>query len=346
MGRIEKAIKKYGLRDSCSVSGIEGQKMEEDCIQRFVKGDPSGTGKYLDWMLFQAGGGQEQMDRSLRQWQIGEGAERPVSESLRNYFLARIKLPPEEALAKWESEYKDEFRKNFIYGDEDYTLTGFGFYRKWSANDRYADIVATIKMFHKHIHSLKDKHVRTDLTPENYPTLESLKEVLCEAAMKEVLEDIRYDTVYDDAYLNVVCPLNIGASVKFGHPKWCTSNVSMFEAAYTGDAANRWKEYASHSGLFYCLFKPSPNAAMTIAMKNRDITKFAVQVPLCDLSTFEWTLYNSEDKSLIINDFSVNLGLLAREHDGTCYCDSFGVAIEKIKSYMRKFDIDRVSTDF
>src|SRR4051794_36934698 len=87
MSRANEVIEKYGLRENCSVRGVVGQKMDEDCIRQFVAGDPSGNGKYIGWMLLQAGGGQERLDKSEGQWDKGDHGEQPVRETLRKHYI-------------------------------------------------------------------------------------------------------------------------------------------------------------------------------------------------------------------------------------------------------------------
>ena len=55
--------------------------MSEDTLRKFMDSDPSGNFKYLDWMLFQAGGGQDAMLRSLQMW---DGESAADLTSLRN----------------------------------------------------------------------------------------------------------------------------------------------------------------------------------------------------------------------------------------------------------------------
>ena len=65
MGRLKEIADKYGLDNPCVVNDAPGRKMDGDCFRRFVEGDPSGNLKYLDWMIFQAGGGEQKFEKSV-----------------------------------------------------------------------------------------------------------------------------------------------------------------------------------------------------------------------------------------------------------------------------------------
>src|SRR6266550_2304019 len=84
LSRVEFVRRKYRLGDMVDIdyhSLGRGPVMDEACFHKFIDGDPSPNHKYLDWMLFQAGGGQDKMARSLALWS-GKNAADP--ESLRN----------------------------------------------------------------------------------------------------------------------------------------------------------------------------------------------------------------------------------------------------------------------
>lgn len=309
MGRIKDVIEKYGLRDSTNVRGVPGQKMDEECIQAFVEGDPSGTGKYLDWMFFQAGGGKERYDKSVAQWEKGDHGEQPIRDTLRKQYVEEAVagyknekgeyVPPvteEEAIRKWVEEDEQRFRNYHIHGDEEYTLTGFGFARSWPGNNAlYEQIVQAVQRFHRYQAKLKSMEKSTDLSVANYPNLRNLQEALADITFLEIKDHLDHDIVFEDENLLVVCPYNIGSSMKFGHIKWCSANESMFKQAVAGAGPNRWKEYAKDAALYYCRFKRTPS---TVANKAEDGPVMQVAI-LAPHTTTEkaWKFFDTNDTS-------------------------------------------------
>ena len=233
MGRAKEVIEKYGLRDICSVRGVVGQKMDESCIQLIVKGDPSGNGKYLDWMFLQAGGGTERLAKSTAQWEKGDHGEQPVCSTLRKHFIedavsgyiddAGKNVPPvNEAVAaqQWADFGEEFFRNQHVYGDEEYALTGFGFYRSWPGhNALYEQIVQAVSRFHRYQSKIKSLGKSTDLNRIDYPNLRDLQEALGDITYLEIKNQIDMEIVYEDEYFFVVCPYNIGASIRYGKHK-------------------------------------------------------------------------------------------------------------------------------
>ena len=242
--------------------------MDETCIQKFVESDPSGNGKYLEWMLYQAGGGKDRLEKSTAQWEKGDHGEPSVRETLREQFIKDClagyiddyghfvpPMPKDAADRQWE-EAEPRLRRQHIYGDEDYAITGFGFYRSWPGyNNLYEQIVQTVSRFHRYQQALKSGGKSVDLSLNSYPNLRDLMEALQDLTLIELKNDLVYDTVWDDDQLTIIAPYTIGASIRFGIAKWCTSCESMMRSALAGQGPNRWKEYAKDSALYYCKFK-------------------------------------------------------------------------------------------
>lgn len=168
--RVDSVIKKYRLAELTFVEAeVNGKKlgygkiMSDACFETFCALDPSGDHKYLDWMLYMAGGGQSVMDKSLRLWK-GEVPEDP--NSLRNLchkdFITEqvggyadesgLYHAPVEQDAAEEAWKKNEARFffEFIMGDQDIASEdGFGFYREWPGQDRrYERIASVIRLWH------------------------------------------------------------------------------------------------------------------------------------------------------------------------------------------------------
>lgn len=360
--KTDKIIEKFGLRELRVIRGQLGQKMDESCIQQFVKGDPSGTGKYLEWMLYQAGGGKLKLDRSLKQWQEGEHNEPSLRDQLRDCWittrtgewkddLGNDMKPVSREVALQDWEQKEEALKWYhVYGDEEYIEQGcFGFYRKWpGGNEQYSTIVEAVRRFHRHTQALKAKGKSIDLSLATYPNLTDLLQALKDVAAAELKADVDYDLVYSDEYLQVYCPYNIGASLKFGVSKWCTANESMFLSALGGEGKNRWKEYAGVSALYYCHFRNMPDVPATpakhVAVQVNYQPVDAAQMDGANLAVAYAKYWDSEDKSNSLEEF-LNV-LTASRAARAQHLSSFKCAINAIAQHYGKFDRERIVTNF
>jgi hypothetical protein len=355
--KADKIIEKFALRAPCVIGGKAGQKMDEECIQRFISGDPSGRGKYLEWMLFQAGGGKTKYERALDQWKTGNHGEESVSTQLRHIWIKDAMegyrddngnpvkpVTQAEAEESWK-QHEKELRTQHVYGDEDYlAYGGFGFYRSWPGkNSLYELIVKTVGRFHRHQDVLKTQGKSLDLNVKSYPNLSDLLFALKDITANELMRDLDYDVVYRDDYLAVVCPFNIGASLKFGIPKWCTSNESMFISALSGQGTNRWHEYASISALYYFRFKG-------MAAYGHPVNACAVQMNFepsdtgLDQRIADAAYWDAEDKS-----FNLREWLSAMTTNPAVTLDhiaSFKSAIKEMKTHFQNFPRDRVVTTF
>lgn len=292
--RVEFVVQKYRLAEMTFIDMEEdgkklgqGKLMDDAALQRFLDGGPSGTFKYLDWILFQAGGGQEAMEKSLQLW---EGENETDPNSLRNQcrmdFIEEqvkgfideqgVRHPAVErgaAEANWKA-WQERCKFEFVMGDQDVSKEdGFGFYRHWPGkNESYQKIVNTINLWHiaqpkllaqnqrweRYQRLLKDaggdltknKFLGT-WTPDEiafmkkcqenppaqavvldiysgwkpkehsqagavYKTLNDLLRTLADVRKMQILRDVRFESIYEDDRVSVLCPLTIGASIKFG----------------------------------------------------------------------------------------------------------------------------------
>lgn len=333
MNRVDFVRQKYQLdRQTFIEQKVDGKAlgagpvMSEECFQKFVEGDPSGNGKYLDWMLYMAGGGH---DAAIKAQILWDGESATDEHSLRNILhkeyvdecasgyedsLTGKKVPAvarEVAEANWvknEAEIKQEFHS----GDQDLACEdGFGFYRNWPGKDNhYTNIVAYVRNWDASIAKFRAQNAAISArmaktgrlgapaqrdpdeedgeAPEQDPTstvieldiykgwkpesllqpdaiynnMSKLTAVLNGRVRDTVLADTRHEVVFENEHVVAVCPLTIGASVKFGHYKWCTANKSDFDRAMQNQAATaggNWANFSSKGPLVYIRFKqPMP----------------------------------------------------------------------------------------
>jgi len=295
MGRIADVVRKYRLDVETDVKSESlglGPIMEKAALETFLAHDPSGSAKYLEWMIFQAGGGQVLMQKMHDMWnglgpsdqlaQCPNVKKEYLEEVMRPYFGVDGKQHPpmtrEQALCAWPDAERHYYHE-FLMGDQDLAVGGgYGFFRHW--NERYDRIVEAIKFWHQQLPALKALNEEADITdrveldiyakwsfggfnqPDAvYGTVEKLEEAFHSVRWRRVLLDVRYDTVYEDALLLVVAPLTIGASMKYGVSKWCTSNETNLRHSLNPSypAESHWTNYLSRGPVVYWCWKiPMP----------------------------------------------------------------------------------------
>lgn len=349
MGRLKEIEDKYGLDNLCVVQNVPGRKMDSDCFRRFTEGDPSGNLKYLDWMIFQAGGGTQKFEKSVLQWEKGDHGEQPVKGTLREKYLADAvagyiddndkpvaPVSYADAVRAWDEKDGEFYRRQHIYGDEEYAITGFGFYRSWPGKDSlYEQIVQAVSRFHRYRSKLVSLNKSVDLSVSSYPNFRDLLEVLSDITYLEVKNAADYDTVFDNEHVTVVCPFNVGASMKFGHQKWCTANESMFKSAVADNGPNRWKEYAKDAALYYFKMK-----AETVG-EDETLAQIAVQAPFSKKDS-EWKLYDTHDTA---RSETETHGMVCEAFGGQVGA-SFKRALSACRAHLKNYPKSRLNLEF
>lgn len=265
----------FHLRDATLREGETGQKMDEECIRKFVFGDPSKHCKYLRWMLYQAGGGGKRLKTSINIWQNGEKDEPSLREVVKRAWIkfqmdgytdqstGEIHAPAtkEEAEKSWAAE-EPQLRADFVFGDLDhYRQGGFGFCKTADESEgRYDAIIDAVQKFHKYSDTLRAWKVPMDLTIANYPEVKDLQVALSHALMAHTRKELDHDILVDNDLLRVVCPYTVGSSLKYGIDKWCTANETeiarnIFQTQTPGIQESAWQTTLKYSILYYCMFK-------------------------------------------------------------------------------------------
>lgn len=338
LNRVDQVRKKYRLSETANVEFEQdgkplgpGPVMAEETLQKFIDADPSGNNKYLEWMIFQAGGGQDAMEKSLALWD-GEGPsdknslcsqcrEDFIDECIKGFVEENgTKHPPvsrQQAEKQWEV-WKERGRFEFVMGDQDVCFEdGFGFYRAWPGkNGIYQKVANAVQIWDQGIPKFRATNERMDRYEtllkkassawsveeakfvadykENpvaarieldiykgwqpsemgqpkaaYKNLEDLLAAVSDLRRAQVLRDARHEIVYEDEIVKAVAPLTIGASVKFGSVKWCTSTRTEFDRVFDPrqQGTNNWKNYTSKGVLVFLNFKcPMPEWTSKIAL--------------------------------------------------------------------------------
>jgi hypothetical protein len=90
-----------------------------------------------------------------------------------------------------------------------------------------------------------------------YKSIEALLAPLKDIRKNQIIKDERFDLVYEDEIVRVICPLTVGASMKYGCIKWCVANRTDFDKSFepNGGSNQHWKTYTEKGPLVYMLFK-------------------------------------------------------------------------------------------
>lgn len=141
-----------------------GPLLNPAVIERFLELDTTKDKKYLDWMLFQAGGGEaakkaaaKELD-TIRDMKIEELTQPEGWKDSNGTFHKAISLA--KAKEQWETVDKPKFEPETMVGDQDTLMRFdgdvFGYYRNWPGRDQiYQKTYTAVKAFQKNV---EEKH--------------------------------------------------------------------------------------------------------------------------------------------------------------------------------------------
>jgi hypothetical protein len=299
--------------------------LSADVIDKLVASDPTPDKRWLDWIFYQAGGGDtaknmaKQALDSIKQRFIDErvnGWTQPVTGQYQN------PVPRAEAVARWERA-EPKFRDVLLVSDEDTVkkLRTFGFYREWPGNANvYANVVDAMNAYMK-VFKLLEK-MNTELvreggeqlptTPDGIPTFSRMKEIAQKVeryyASKKARSDIREQTIYDDDVITALAPLTYAAAVKYGYDQWPWASRKGFEAVLAGDPGNwrtrdEWKANTSRGTAIVYLTFHTPVPAWIVrrdgAWDVKDLTDLALHLEPSDAkeNPDTWQVYDQENQN-------------------------------------------------
>lgn len=229
-----------------------GPIMDGSALAQIIKADTTPNKEWLDWMLFQAGGGKEARRKSEQA--IEQLKERFIDERVRGFRDGQgtyhDAVPEKEARERWQAA-EARFREVLMVGDQDMEekLHVFGYHRHWPGAHRlYERVTQAVNTFLKlrkkaiAMNKFYEKEGQTEkminLDQKAYETIESVeaanKKIERFYASREARQDIRYNTVYDDDYVRVIVPLTYAAAVEYGNSNWQWSNRKNFEDRLEG----------------------------------------------------------------------------------------------------------------
>jgi hypothetical protein len=309
----------------------DGPLINPNVIARFLAADKTPNKMWLDWMLFNAGGGKEGQKRS--EHLINKSHALFIEERVKGYTdqVTGVYYPPRprsEVERLWKT-LEPKFRQDMAVGDQDLASPPrsiFGYYRNWPGKGRIYEKVATTvntfqkletkaKQMNKAISKQGDKDGLISFSPKDYPTVEALEQVIQQInqfhASKHARSDIRVATVYDDDYLTVLVPLTYAAAVRYGWDSWTWANRKGFEDALRSGASrgNPWQNTtgARESVFVYIHFKvPMPPwvAYSDNEFRRHELDSLSLVIPANELANF-----NEDTVKLFDTDNRANITL-------------------------------------
>jgi len=302
-----------------------GPLLAPDAVNRLLKADTTPDKKWLDWIFFQAGGGQKAKEatadalRQIRDRFVDERINGWTHPETNKY---QTPVPREQAEARWAAA-EPKFREVLSVCDQDgkKRLRTFGYYRDWpgEGND-YANVVTAMTSFLKFFPKLQqmNKEVAREggeplpETPEGIPTWQIMGDIAKKVeryfASKKARTDIRAETIYDDDTLTALAPLTYAAAVKFGYDQWPWASRKSFEQVLSGEKGDwrfrdEWKGLTEKGSLIvYLTFKvpvPAWVARRDGQWEYKDLTDLALQLDKekARANSDDWVMYDQENRS-------------------------------------------------
>lgn len=304
-----------------------GPLVSPDALNRLLKADTTPDKRWLDWIFFQAGGGQKAREatadalRQIRDRFIDERTNGWTHPETGKY---QPPVPRDQAEARWVAA-EPKFRDVLAVCDQDAVkrLRTFGFFRDWPGNANvYANVVDAVGKYLKFYPKLTQMNKEMareggEALPENpndIPTWERMAEIAKKVeryfASKKARTDIREETIYDDDVITALAPLTYAAAVKYGYDIWPWASRKGFEAVLAGDQQDwrfrdEWKQHTQRGSVFvYLTFKVPVPAWVTRRDGNwelKDLTDLALALDKDKLKDNPdvWVVYDQENRNTL-----------------------------------------------
>lgn len=307
-----------------------GPLMDQSVIDRLLAADPTPERRWLDWIFFQAGGGEEAKGRTQQRF-----------HEIRDKFIARYTdgftegdndpqpgrhhpgVEPEEAQALW-LQNEDRFKKYLAVSDQDVVerLKTFGYFRFWPGFEKRYETVenamAVYMKFYKKLVALNRAGGNEPIpdNPDDIPNPQAMIHAATRVertyALKKAPTDIRYEKIYEDPNITALAPFTYAAAVYYGHDKWPWANKKAFDKVIGGggdpkqwDFQDYWQAIAAKKAVVYLTFKVPVPAWKSRTNEDYDLNDLALTLTNleADDDPNSWTVYDQENRtSLTIGD--------------------------------------------
>lgn len=294
-----------------------GPKMELSVIQKLILADSTPDQRWLEWIFFQAGGGQRAKDAAKRA--LEQTKERFIDERVNGFENPDTKekfkpVPKVEAEARWVA-VEPRWREILISADQDVVdhLGVFGYHRAWPGKDKiYSRVANTVTKFLRlqdKIREMNQERLAQSAEPvktgvQDFATLDDMEKVVRRVeryyASKAAREDIEVDFIFENDYVRVLCPLTYAASVRYGFDNWPFSNRATFDEVLDTEHSFRdaWKSTTQRSVLVFWYWKvPMPS---WISRKDNEFHRYelvnlAMEIPRLSQPSTEPQFHDEEN---------------------------------------------------
>lgn len=301
-----------------------GPLMSPDVVDRLIAADTTPDQRWLDWIFFQAAGGQAAKDST--EDAMNQIRDRFISERTNGWtHPTRGYQPPmsrAEAQARWDKK-EPEFREVLAVGDQDSVerLRAFGYFRNWPGNANiYANVVDAVQRylkFYPKLLQMNEEMARSGGTqlptdPDGIATWTAMVEIARKVeryfASRKARKDIRVETIYDDDVITAIAPLTYAAAVKYGYGQWPWASEKGFEEVLSGEAGawrDAWKQpTAAGKVIVYLSFKVPVPAWVTRKNGNWEVKDFTDLALVLDKSQShgdldQWSVTDQESNTTL-----------------------------------------------
>lgn len=279
-----------------------GPLIDKQCVDRLLKADTTEDGKWLQWIFFQAAGGEKGKEASARAME--QIKKRFIEERVNGFQHPKTKeyygpVPRAQAEARWEKA-KHNFSEIVDVADQDAVekLGVFGYFRHWPGQQRLFErtekaVQTFLKWYPKLLEMNKelqrDSREPQPTEPSQITTIDQMEMITKKVdryyASKAARDDIRVDVIYDDDVITALAPLTYAAAVKYGHDDWAWANRQTFDQVLDGEGrsfGDNWKN-STGQGTFYVYLTFKVPVPSWISRKNstfdrRRLTNLALQL--------------------------------------------------------------------
>lgn len=306
-----------------------GPLISPDALNKLLKADTTPDKRWLDWIFFQAGGGQQAKEatadalRQIRDRFIDERSNGWTHPETGKY---QPPVPREQAEQRWVAA-ESKFREVLAVCDQDAVkrLRTFGYFRDMPGNaNRYTSVIDAMQKYLRMYDKLKKMNkevLRTGgeqmaETPDKIPTWDVMAEIAKKVekyfASKKARTDIRIaddQPIYEDDNITAIIPLTYAAAVHHGYDLWPWANRKGFEQVLTGDAGDwrhrdEWKQRSARSIFVYLRFKALVPAWVTRRDGNwevKDLTDLALELDKDNTraNSDDWVVYDQENRNTL-----------------------------------------------
>lgn len=306
-----------------------GPLMAPDAYNRLLRADTTEDKRWLDWIFFQAGGGEKA--KTATSDNLKQIRERFIDERANGWTRPDTgehvpPVPRPQAEARWAAA-EPQFRAVLAVCDQDAVrkLHSFGYFREWPGNANiYQNVVEAVNKYLGLYQKLQEmnKEVARDggeplpESPEAIPTWERMKEVAAKVerylASKKARTDVRIadnKPIYDDDIVTAVAPLTYAAAVRYGYDQWPWASRSGFDTTLDGTAPSfrsrdPWKEVVGDGKVMVYLTFKAPTPAWVARRDGnwevKDLRDLALQLSDgISAHPDQWKVYDQENRNTL-----------------------------------------------